>query len=85
MQHVKIFGSAEFTHIPKQFVKKFDPIANKVVLVGYHKNSTNYRVYITITEKVTVSRNVVLSGNSHPKMPKKIKMSLPIAEETEEA
>uniref|UniRef100_A0ABD2VV02 Uncharacterized protein n=1 Tax=Trichogramma kaykai TaxID=54128 RepID=A0ABD2VV02_9HYME len=43
LEHVREFGASCFVNVPKVFTKKFDPKAKKVVLVGYHKDSKNYR------------------------------------------
>lgn len=58
IDHLRIFGSEAFVHIPKQFTKKFDLRAKKKILVGYQDDSTNYRVYDPITKQVSVSRDV---------------------------
>jgi len=47
-------------YIDKQFRKKFDPKAKKMILVGYQAESTNYRLYDPISKKIVVSRNVVI-------------------------
>lgn len=63
LQHVRIFGSEAYVHIPKQFTKKFDDRSKKVILVGYDGESSNYRVYNPMTKKVTVSHDVVFNEN----------------------
>ena len=62
LQHAGAFGSVAYTHIPKLFTRKFDTRAKKLHLVGYEKESSNYRVYDHGTKKVTVSRNVIFSN-----------------------
>lgn len=42
----------------KQFTKKFDARAEKVISVGYHGNSVNYRLYNSETRKVIKSLRV---------------------------
>ncbi|EZA46811.1 Copia protein [Ooceraea biroi] len=34
LQHLKIFGSVAYVHVPKMFTKKFDARAKKMLLVG---------------------------------------------------
>lgn len=58
IEHLRIFGSKAFVHVPKQFTKKFDARAKEVVFVGYQGDSENYRVFDPTTRRVSVSRNV---------------------------
>ena len=64
LDHVRIFGSEAFVHIPKQFTTKFDARAKKVILVGYDGESSKYRVYDPNTKRVSVSRDVILNEKS---------------------
>lgn len=59
LAHVRPFGEECFEHVPKQFTRKFDARAKKVILVGYEGDSSNYRLYHPDTRKVTMSRNVM--------------------------
>jgi len=54
LSHVRIFGSEAYVYIDKQFRKKFDPKAKKMILVGYQAESTNYRLYDPISKKIVV-------------------------------
>lgn len=58
IKHLRIFGSDAFVHVPKQFTKKMDLRAKKMILVGYSGDSENYRMYDPITKQVKVSRDV---------------------------
>lgn len=59
LSHVRIFGSVAYKHVPKQLRRKLDDKSKKMVLVGYQGNSANYRLYDPLTQKVSVSRDVV--------------------------
>ena len=59
LKHLRIFGSEAFVHIPKQFTKKFDARAKKLIFVGYKDNSANYRLFDPRTRRVEEARNVV--------------------------
>ena len=61
LEHMRIFGSEAYMHIPKQFTKKLDARAKEVIFVGYQGDSPNYRVYDQATNKVSVSRNVIFN------------------------
>ena len=59
VEHLRIFGSAAYTHIPKHFRKKFDSKSKKLILVGYQEDSTNYRLLDQKARKISVSKDVV--------------------------
>lgn len=61
LEHARAFGMVTYTHIPKMFTKKFYERAKMTYLVGYEKDSNNYRVYNDVTGKLTISRNMVFS------------------------
>ncbi|KAM0736918.1 Retrovirus-related Pol polyprotein from transposon TNT 1-94 [Formica fusca] len=61
LTHVKVFGSTAYAHIPKQQCTKWDPRAEKLILVGYESESTNYRLFNPVTKKITVLRNVIFN------------------------
>lgn len=61
LKHLRIFGSVAYANIPKQFTKKFDARARKVIFVGYQENSPNYRVYDPVTGKINETRDVVFN------------------------
>lgn len=60
-EHIRVFGSEAFMHIPKVHTKKFDPRSKKMLLVGYEGESRNYRVYDPTTKRVSISRDVVFN------------------------
>ncbi|CAB0040564.1 unnamed protein product [Trichogramma brassicae] len=63
IEHAKAFGSTCYIHVPKQFTTKFDARAKEGILVGYERESRNFRVYDPKNRKVQVSRHVVFSYN----------------------
>lgn len=58
IDHLRIIGSVGYAHIPKQFRKKLDKSATRVILFGYQEDSRNFRVYNPDTRKVTEFANV---------------------------
>lgn len=45
LQHLKVFGSRAFLHIPKQLRKKWDPKSRELIMVGYCEDySSGYRL-----------------------------------------
>lgn len=61
LSHLRIFGSTAYMHVPKQFRKKLDAKAKKVILVGYQGESSNYRLFNPDTMRVSVSMNVTFN------------------------
>lgn len=58
VEHLRVFGSAAYVHIPKDERGKLDPKAKKCVLLGYGNVRKGYRVYDHSSRKVFYSRNV---------------------------
>ena len=58
VEHLRVFGSAAYIHIPKDERGKLDPKAKKCVLLGYGNVRKGYRVYDHSSRKVFYSRNV---------------------------
>ncbi|KAL7304754.1 hypothetical protein TKK_0002986 [Trichogramma kaykai] len=61
VSHIKVFGTLAYSHIPKQFRKKFDPNAKRTWIVGYDGDSSNYRLYDPSSRKIVISRNVTFN------------------------
>lgn len=61
LQHLRIFGSEAYVHVPKQLTTKFDARAKKMILVGYDGESSNYRLYDPVSRKIAGSRDVVFN------------------------
>jgi hypothetical protein len=57
--HLKIFGTECFVHVPKQKRRKLDAKAVKGNLVGYCGNKDGYRIYIPDRDDVITSRDVI--------------------------
>ncbi len=58
-EHLKVFGTDCFVHIPKQNRKKLDAKSLKGHLVGYSGNRDGYRVYVPEKGTVILSRDVI--------------------------
>lgn len=59
VDHLRIFGSEVFVHIPKEKRRKFDPKSVKCVFVGYDGRSKAYRVWNPESNKIEVARDVI--------------------------
>jgi hypothetical protein len=59
MDHLKIFGTECFVHVPKQRRQKLDAKSIKGYLVGYCDNKDGYRVYVAEQDTVILSRDVI--------------------------
>lgn len=62
VDHLRIFGTECFVHIPKQKRRKFDKKAVKGYLVGYCGNKDGYRVWLPDKNDVVLTRDVVFEN-----------------------
>ena len=58
VDHLRVFGSSAYTHIPKDERGKLDSKTKKCILLGYGSVQKGYRVFDPITQKISHSRNV---------------------------
>ena len=58
INHLKIFGSICYYHVPKPKRSKLDSKAQKGILIGYGTSTKGYRILCLQTTKVVLSRNV---------------------------
>ena len=56
MQHIKVFGSITYAHVPKAARSKLNDKAEKTIFIGY--NHGGYKLYNPMTKKVIVSPDV---------------------------
>jgi len=59
VQHLKIFGSITYAHVPKVARSKLDDKAMKIIFIGY--KHVRYKLYNPMTKKVIVSRDVTFA------------------------
>jgi hypothetical protein len=58
VDHLRIFGSLVYIHIPKEKRTKLEPFGKKGTFVGYSETSKTYRIYIPSQKFIEVSRDV---------------------------
>jgi transposase InsO family protein len=58
LSHIRIFGCKAFAYIPKEKRTKFDDHAIETILVGYSEQTKGYRLLLTKTNKIIISRSV---------------------------
>ena len=63
LQHIRVFGSKAYAHVPKEKRTKWDSHSAEGVLVGYNETSNGYRILNPSTGKVTICRSVVFDEN----------------------
>jgi len=56
-QHLKIFGSLCFRHLPDQLRRKLDDKSQLMIMVGYHSTSA-YKLYDPNNKKIVFSKDV---------------------------
>lgn len=59
VQHLKIFDSIGYKHVPNEMRKKLDDRSETLILLGYHPTST-YRLYDPKKMRVVISRDVIV-------------------------
>lgn len=59
IDHLRIFGTECFVHVPKQKRKKWDRKSVKGYLVGYCSDKDTYRAWIPEKNDVILSRDVI--------------------------
>jgi hypothetical protein len=59
VNHLRVFGSKAFSHIPKENRRKLDAKLVKCIFIGYCADHKYYKMYDPITHKVFASRDVI--------------------------
>ncbi|XP_050916662.1 uncharacterized protein LOC127131803 [Lathyrus oleraceus] len=59
VDHLKVFGSMCYTHVPDARKRKLDDKSEPMNLVGYHKIGA-YRLFNPINHKIMISRYIVI-------------------------
>ena len=65
IQHLKVFGSISYYHIPDIKRSKLDAKARKGILVGYATESKGYRIYDLTDSKIAISRDVTFDEGAY--------------------
>jgi hypothetical protein len=58
VDHLRIFGSPVYIHIPKEKRTKLEPSGKKGTFVGYNETSKAYKIYVPGQKFIEVSRDV---------------------------
>ena len=64
-RHLKTFGSICYVHVPSVKRKKLDKKAEMGIFLGYSTPSKGYRIYNLQSEKLCISRDVIVDELSH--------------------
>ncbi|CAA0841273.1 cysteine-rich RLK (RECEPTOR-like protein kinase) 8 [Striga hermonthica] len=63
-QHLRVFGSICYVHIPKEKRHKLEEKSEKGIFLGYASQSKGYRIYSLKTGKLIISRDVEFEENA---------------------
>lgn len=66
INHLRVFGSEVFVHIPKEKRRKWNKKAKNGIFIGYCDDTKGYRVWIPEEKKIEVSRDIVFRENNDP-------------------
>ncbi|KAJ4764255.1 polyprotein [Rhynchospora pubera] len=61
VNHLKVFGSVCYAHVPKEMRNKLEDKGEKCVFVGYSTKSKGYRLFSLKRNKVIESRDVIFN------------------------
>ena len=64
VKHLRVFGCAAYTHVPKDGRKKLDPKAKHYIFLGYAAQQKGYRLYNMKTSCIILSRDAVFHESS---------------------
>lgn len=65
LENLKIFGTEVFIHVPKERRRKWDRKSHHGYFVGYNENQKGYRVWLSGSNKIDISRNIVFKNESN--------------------
>lgn len=60
LKHLKFFGSPAYVFIPDKHRKKFDPQAEKMLLVGYMDDMKAYKLLHPVTHRPQYARSIIV-------------------------
>ena len=63
VNHLRVFGSICYAHIPKKLRSKLDETSEKCVFMGYSSQTKGYRLYNLQKQKMIVCKDVLFSEN----------------------
>ena len=59
VDHMRIFGTVVYIHVPKEKRSKLEPSRKKGTFVGYSESSKAYCIYVLGQRYIEVSRDVI--------------------------
>jgi len=63
VNHLRIFGSLSYIHIPDERRRKLYDKSEALILNGYHPTGA-YKLYSPLKQQVVISRDVVVDGTA---------------------
>ncbi|RDX93140.1 hypothetical protein CR513_24641, partial [Mucuna pruriens] len=73
VNHLRIFGSLSYRHIPDERRRKLDDKSEALILIGYHPTGA-YKLYSPLKQQVVISRDVVVDETAAWKWKNKFKI-----------
>ena len=69
LQHLRVFYSIAYVHVPKEKRRKLDAKAEKCILVDYSDEQKGYKCYNPRTKQARVSHDVVFDESASWNLP----------------
>ncbi len=69
INHLRVFGSEVFVHIPKEKRKKWNKKAKRGIFIGYSDDTKGYRVWIEEENKIEITRDIIFNENLNGNLP----------------
>ena len=61
ISHLRVFGCAAYAHIPAEHRRKLDSKATKMIMVGYSRGTSGYRLIDETSRRMLVRKDVIFN------------------------
>ena len=61
MNHLRVFGSTCYAHVPKEIRHKLDETSEKCIFMGYSSKSKGYRLFNLKKNKLIICRDALFN------------------------
>lgn len=76
IDHLKVFGTECFVHIPKEKRRKLDKKAHRGYFVGYAEGVQGYRIWVSELRDIIISRDVLFKDENYLELKSKSRLNV---------